>query len=379
MSRSIDLKQIRKYLHRHPECSKREFETSLFIKEKIVQIRSDLHLEHIKERSIVATLLINEQASEHIAFRCELDALPIQEVNSFDHASQKEGVSHKCGHDGHMTILLALIEKTKSLDLKVNLSFIFQSAEETGEGAKEILKESRLLQTHPPTRVFALHNVPGFETNQVVIKSGTLTPSVISCKISLQGKTSHAAQPEKGLNPMFVMSRLLEQLKKLEYSDRNSEEMAIVAPIFWRCGEEAYGTSPGDGEIGFTVRCWTERNLQALCAQIEEIVKHEAATKHIESSIEWFEHFESVQNHLEATKVVQECAANLGMNVLEKEAPFDWGEDFGAFTQQFEGMMFGVGAGVDHPALHHPDYDFPDELIEPASQLFTQILRHYND
>ena len=158
-----DFIQIRHYLHQHPEVSGKEKATSKFIAEQMDKIWPEAGKEIVGEHGLVFTRQC-ENAERHVAFRCELDALPIQEVNNIDYRSQYTGVSHKCGHDGHMTILLrlaALINENPPLKTKVSL--IFQPAEENGKGAQEICKLSKLFKSDKPDHIFALHNVPGYK------------------------------------------------------------------------------------------------------------------------------------------------------------------------------------------------------------------------
>ncbi|MEL7123887.1 MAG: amidohydrolase [Bacteroidota bacterium] len=369
-----DLLEIRHHLHANPEVSGDEFKTAAFIKTFFDALQPDYLEEGVGGSGVVAAVGPASQ-SNSILFRAELDALPIQEINQFDHKSIIEGVSHKCGHDGHMTILLGLAQRLKKYaSARLKGYFLFQPAEETGEGAKGVIMDSRF-KALTPKYAFALHNLPAFPLGSVVIKKGTFTAAVKSMIIKLEGKTSHAAEPENGINPGLAIAEIISLCGGLSNPVSEADDFNVITLIAVKLGELAYGVSAGYGEVHLTMRAWTKQSMDQL---IEELSQHltEIAKKHqLNLSIEWTNEFEANENDDYAVEIVRQAAQNLNLEVIEMDYPLRWGEDFGAITQQCAGAMFGLGAGIDSPALHNPDYDFPDALLPIGQSLFEEIFK----
>ena len=139
-------------------------------------------------------------------------------------------------------------------------------------------------------------------------------------------------------------------------------------------GEQAYGVSAGYGETHLTIRTWTEEAMRQLSTRLLQYLGDLALGHGLSLETEWTNVFRTNRNNEEAVEIVQQAAEDCGFPVTTREQPFKWGEDFGAFTQRFRGAMFGLGAGEDCPALHNPDYDFPDELLEYGINMYQRII-----
>lgn len=369
---------LRKTLHQHPEVSGAETQTqaciSSFIKEHTQ------HTELIKlQKNGLLLVCKGQNEGKNTLIRAELDALPITETNTFTHQSKNKGVSHKCGHDGHMSILCGL---TLLLDQnrpeKGNVYLLFQPAEETGEGAQWMMNDPKF-STLQFDAVYALHNVPGYPLNQIVIKPGHFTCAVRSVAITLAGKTAHAGEPEKGINPALAIATLLTEIPKLNQADINQPNYTIATPIFATLGEKAYGVSAGAGEVHFTIRAERNDQIKNVTKKITALVKETSEKHKLKHHIQWLQSFDATYNHKDLTDNVRKAAEKLKLSLLEKDTPFTWGEDFGVFTTAFPGVLFGLGAGENTPALHHPDYDFPEDCLNTGIQMFFELIKnnHY--
>lgn len=369
-----EIVNLRRTLHKYPEVSNEEKETPKRIVEFISSLNPFQIIEGVGGRSILALFGDNKNAKT-VMVRCELDALPIQEINDFSYKSVNEGVSHKCGHDGHMAILVGLAHQLHVAPIDdLNVILLFQQAEETGSGARDVLSDAKFIGLKPDY-VLALHNIPGYDMHQIVVRSGAFTPAVTSMIIHLDGKTSHAAEPENGVNPAVAISMILSKASELQVNE-NSDKMQLLTPIQVEMGEEAYGISAGHAVLRFTLRAWTDDILQHLKTEFSNDVIQIALTEDLAVKIEWTQSFSSNFNDEKVVETISESATQLGLDVLHKEFPFKWGEDFGLFTQHYKGALFGLGAGMDTPSLHNPDYDFPDELIETGTKIFYQTLKN---
>jgi len=369
-----NLTAFRRELHAHPEISGEEKETAARVLKFLKACKPNNLITEIGGYGIVATWDSGAKGKE-ILFRAELDALPIEEINTFSHQSKTAGVSHKCGHDGHSTILCGLAQWLAENRLKSGkVHLLFQPAEENGEGAKAILADKKF-DSISPDFVFALHNLPGFPMHQIVLKQESFTAAVTSLIINLKGKTSHAAEPEHGINPALAVAEIIQKSLALENNNSESEAMRVITPVFIELGEKAYGISAEKATVHLTIRCWNNQNLEKLQREIEELsTKISNAHK---LKIEFFttQTFQANINDSTAVDYVQKATIAGALNINMRNHPFKWGEDFGLFTTKFKGCMFGLGAGENTPALHNPDYDFPDELIKTGIQVFSNIIK----
>ncbi|PKP14278.1 MAG: amidohydrolase, partial [Bacteroidetes bacterium HGW-Bacteroidetes-23] len=185
--------RFRKELHKNPELSGKEIETAKRIVSFLEQYPPDEMQTNVGGTGIIAVYKGVEEGKS-ILFRSELDALPIKETNSFEHISIKNNVSHKCGHDGHTAILCGLAsELHHQRPEKGNVILLFQPAEENGSGAEKVANDDNF-KNYKPDFVFALHNLPGFDKNQIVVKDDTFSCAVKSIIIRLKGKIAHAAE-----------------------------------------------------------------------------------------------------------------------------------------------------------------------------------------
>ncbi|MBX9449703.1 MAG: amidohydrolase [Taibaiella sp.] len=370
-----DFIQKRKVLHQNPELSGMEFQTQVYIRQLISQFNPSA----ITEVGTTGLLIRydGKQAGKTVLVRAELDALPITEINTFDHKSKHEAISHKCGHDGHMIILsrLAWLLSQNPPD-EGTVYLLFQPAEENGMGARAVLNDPAF-ETIRPDAVLALHNMPGYPEGLVILRSGTFTPAVRSPIISFHGKTSHAAEPELGGNPAEAMSRLTLEALQLSQPDTSRDDFFLVTPVYTTMGSPSYGVSAGYGEVHLTIRSWENQLLKERSATIEALAEKAGKDYGIDVKTDWTQEFAANNNHPEIVELIRQVAIQQGRPVYDLPAPVKWGEDFGLFTEHFKGAMFGLGAGTGCPALHNPDYDFPDNLIEAGSDLFDQIARNF--
>ena len=373
-----ELIQFRQELHKHPEVSGNEKETAKRVLNFLSNYPPSKVITNLGGAGILA-IYKGKEEGKSVLFRCELDALPIQEINTFEHKSSIDGVSHKCGHDGHMAILCGLAKKLHENPLeKGTVMLLFQPAEENGSGAQAVIEDSKF-DAIKPDYAFALHNLPGFPLHEIVVKENAFTCAVNSIAIELHGKTAHAGEPENGINPALAISEIIAAFNAKIQSEIAQENYCLITPIHIIMGEKAYGVSAGYGEVHFTVRSDSNAFMQKTESELEQIASAIAKKYNLKTTIHWTEKFQANENNIEAVNFIRKSASNLQLNVLEKELPFTFGEDFGLITQHFKGAMFGLGSGENTPSLHNPDYDFPDEIIKTGTSLFYQITKEILD
>ncbi len=368
------LSEWRQALHAQAELSGQEVKTARLVTDILKDLQPDALVEGLGGHGVMAVFR-GKGEGPRLLFRAELDALPIEEINEVPYRSRQSGVSHKCGHDGHMAILLGLAAQLAEQSLRRgSVYLLFQPAEEDGSGAMAVLED----ENFPPVSfdyVFALHNLPGYPLGSVVVRQGAFTAAVRSLVIKLKGKTAHAAEPENGINPAPAIAELLLAAQQLERVDPQDPDFGLITPVYLTLGERAYGVAAGYGEVHVTLRSWTPEGMQKLSAALLEAVEKGCATHRLDREISWTNTFFANFNAPEAVSIIAGAAAFNQFPLIEREMPLKWGEDFGAFTQRYKGAMFGLGAGTHTAALHNPDYDFPDQLIEHGAKMLGAICK----
>lgn len=367
------LETLRKEIHQYPELSENEFDTAKRIIE-FLREQTDATVKSVANTGVIAVFDSGVPGSS-ILLRADTDALPILETNTFPHLSKTPGVSHKCGHDGHTIMLLGVAKMLSENPISKGLVILlFQPAEENGMGAESVLQDPEFLP-YSFDFVFALHNIPGFPMHQIVLKEQVFNANVKSMIVYLKGKTAHAAEPEKGHNPSIAIAEILQFAQKLTNNRPNDEDFFLITPVHMKMGELAYGISAGDGELHLTIRSWDLKLFDTKCAELETFIQTTSNTQNLQAQISWTQVFFANKNDSDANNFIRQAATANGFDLHEKKDPFKWGEDFGLFTQQYKGAMFGLGAGESTPALHNPDYDFPDEITGTGIQQFFQIIQ----
>ena len=373
-SNTLNLTEIRHTLHQMAEPSGCEVRTQRFLLDTLRTLQPTEIRTFGNSHNFLAVFDSGHDGPTTL-FRADFDAVRVDETIDIPYASDTAGVAHKCGHDGHSTILLGLAEQLHLHPLEKGRAVLFfQAAEETGEGAGQLL-QTGILDAFRPDRVYALHNIPGEPLGTVLCKTGSFTCSVISCDIELHGRTSHAVEPLKALSPYPAARAITDQLLVLNQYDMERDDFRLLTLVEFRVGEPAYGVTAGHGVLRFTLRAKDDHLLQKTKLQLEGIVSRAATNDGLQTSVSWKEYFAASSNAADAVKQIQEAAQICGLTYKEKPQPFSWGEDFGLLTQHYDGALFGLGSGENQPSLHHQHFDFPDELVPIGVRLFYELAK----
>ena len=368
-----EILNLRKELHKNPELSSFEFETSNRIRKFVEKHNPSSIIENVGETGL-AVIYKYKKKGKSITIRCELDALPIQEDNQIRHQSKTKGVSHKCGHDGHMAIVSGLIFWIKNQSFESGkIILLFQPAEETGKGAYQVIKDKKFkeLQTD---YYFALHNIPKEPLHSIILIEKGFSAEVQSLIIKVKGKESHAAEPENGINPAVGISDIIRIMSELSVNYPEDENFTVLTPVHINMGQKSYGISPAKGELHYTLRTWSNEKMLILKTQIEAVLKKTCHIHKLEYEVEWLEYFPASNNNITCNNYIEKAAQENKFKIIKRPYPFKFGEDFGWFSKKHKTAMFGLGAGINTPALHNADYDFPDEIIETGISMFKSII-----
>ena len=365
--------QIRRELHQHPELSGHEARTARFVEDKLQAFHPTKVIRHVGGHGLLVEYFFSEDGPT-VLFRADMDAVAVQEPDDIPHHSQTPGVAHKCGHDGHTTILLRFARMLSERPLpKGRVLLLFQPAEENGSGSKAVL-DTKVLDYYKIDKAFALHNIPGYPASAVLCKEDSFTCAVVSVSITLTGKTSHAAEPQKGISPIPATLNIVDELLRWNNTDIQSDDYFLSTIVEIHVGEEAYGVSAGNSVIRATLRAKTDKLLHQHAQQLKELVATECKrTPDLQHETEWLEPFSANENDPQSVGMIKNAALRNNLPYIELQTPFSWGEDFGLFMQQYKGAIFGLGSGENCAPLHSPQYDFPDEVIETGATLFYTI------
>jgi amidohydrolase len=349
-----DIYEVLEKLRSNPEKSGEEVKTRKIIREYMTGLKG------FKEEQLGSSLIYSYSAPNNcgkvIAVRGDFDAVLTD-----------EGVyEHRCGHNGHTAILLNLASKiSESADKNVIL--IFQSAEETGAGAPELIDKG-FFDKYKPDIIIGCHNFPGFKENSVVMRVGNFNNSVIGFKCSLNGKQSHAACPEQGISPAYAVAKLLNQLEKLSQRD------VKISITHMKMGEYQYGTASGSAIVLGTIRSIYDNMIKDSIKQLDDCLHKLAEEYKLEVQMETSEYFKGIVNPSDLTERIKQICIDKNYHVTDMKELFMAGEDFGFYLDYVKGCFFGIGAGEEHPALHTKNYFFNKNNLEFTSKLFFDLI-----
>ncbi len=368
------LTALRHDLHRHPELSGEETETAKRILAALADTGPDEVLSGLGGHGIAA-LYAGTEDGPTVLLRCELDALPIEEHSAAAHRSSVPGKGHLCGHDGHMAMLMGVARHLSRIrPAKGRVILLFQPAEEDGSGAQKVLEDTNF-SALSIDYALSLHNMPGMPLAHVALREGPANCASCGLEIRLSGRTAHASQPETGVPPTPAIAALVPALQDLSRpAPEDPADFALATITHIRVGEPAFGVAPGWATLWVTLRSLTDTGMDHLCREAEAAVAQLAETHGLQASLAYHDHFRACSNDPEATAVLDRAIGRLGLVRQDDHLPMRASEDFGRFADVSKSAMFLLGSGLDSPALHNPDYDFPDSLIPTGTSVFMAAI-----
>ncbi|MDL2273964.1 amidohydrolase [Oscillospiraceae bacterium OttesenSCG-928-G22] len=361
--------ELRHELHMHPELSMQEEWTRNHLMDFL---RKHTKLEVCDRGRWFYAIYHAGDDKPNIAFRADFDALNFDEQTDIPWRSKIPNVAHKCGHDGHAAALAGLALEVDRNGADKNVFFVFQHAEETGQGAFECLP---LFDEHRIDEFFAAHNDPGDPKHSIVLRDGTMACASKGMDIYLTGAPAHASMPEDGRNPAFAIAEIVSSIPKL-IAPENYKGMVLCTVIQIDLGEQAYGMSASKGVLRLTLRGLFENEMDDLQKKLEDLSRAQAKEYGLECEFSYCDSFPETANHKESADKVRAVAKKLGLTVLEMPEATRGSEDFGHFTKATKGAYFNVGGGEDWPPVHTLDYDFPDDIIETFVEMFKGLIAY---
>ncbi|MFF7710545.1 amidohydrolase [Pseudomonas sp. NPDC007930] len=370
-------RQWRHDLHAHPELGYQEHRTSAAIAALLEGFGLSV-TRGLGGTGVVATL--TRGAGPAIGLRADIDALPVQETGNAAHASTHPGCMHACGHDGHSAILLATAQHlSQASDFSGQVHFIFQPAEETGAGARRMIEDG-LFERFPMQAVYGLHNWPGLPQGQVAVNPGAMMASQDTFEIVIEGSGAHAAMPERGNDPVVVATQMVSSLHTLVSRRVSPLDAAVLSVTMIEAGT-AYNIIPHTATLRGTVRCLApavRERMREMVTTLGETLPQAFAAR---ATVHYREGYPVTLNDPACAARVREVAT-----ALLSEHNVQWAgnasmasEDFAYLLQACPGAYFWLGADGAEASrpLHHPAYDFNDELIGLGVRLLCGVVGSY--
>lgn len=307
----------------------------------------------------------NEGAAETICLRADLDAI----LNS-------QGVPyHGCGHDGHSASLAGaaarLDQRARNGEWPgVNVVFLWQPAEENGKGALQALPA---LKRWNFKAVYGCHNIPGYPLGTVLLRKGVFAIASSGVTITLEGRQSHAAYPEDGINPGYLIGNILEALPALSSSEAFSGRV-LVSVVEIRAGSHNFGISAGDGRLSLTFRAEQYEDLKRFRKILEDFVLKNAKSRGVKARFAYTDEFPDTASDPVVLEALRETLRKASIPCMELKEAMRWSEDFGWYMKEWPGAYFGIGSGERTPGLHTDDYAYPEELLIAQTRVWETVI-----
>jgi hippurate hydrolase len=372
-----EMTEWRRDLHRHPELGMEEHRTSALVAERLRAFGVDEVVTGIAGTGLVGVIRGRGTGSRAIGLRADMDALPIAEENETPWASAIAGRMHACGHDGHTTMLLGAaryLAETRNFDGTAYV--IFQPAEENLAGGQKMVEEG-LFSRFPMEMVFGMHNWPGVPAGVFVWKSGPIMAAVANIEITVRGKGAHGAMPHQGTDPIVIAAQIVSALQSIVARNLEPVEAGVVT-IGHIEGGDTWNVIPSFVRMRGTARWFRPEVGDLLEARVKALATGIAAAFGAEAEAVFDRAYPATVNDAEATALTVRAAQAVAgeSRVIEMPKPTMGGEDFAYMLNAKQGsyIMLGAGRGPDDPQVHHPRYDFNDEVLPIGASYWATLV-----
>ena len=379
------IRAIRRDIHAHPELKFEENRTAEIVSSALRGFGIDEIHTGLGKTGVVG-ILRGRPGSKMLGLRADMDALPMTELNAFEHKSQYAGKMHACGHDGHTATLLAAAKiMSADRDFAGSVAFIFQPAEEGGGGARAMIVDG-LFKRFPCDAVFAIHNWPGLRVGEFGLNPGAMMASSNEFEITVCGKGAHAAMPHLGVDPVLIASHLIQAFQSLVSRETKPIDATVVSVTQINAGE-ATNVIPDTCVMKGTVRTFSAQALDTIERGMARICKQLPLAFNAHADFSFLRNYPPTINHAKEAMLAADVAAEIvGESMVQRHVePTMGAEDFAYMLQEKPGAYIFLGNGdtsgphrtaghgLGPCTLHNPSYDFNDDLI-PIGATFWQLL-----
>lgn len=371
-----DLTRVRRLLHRRPELSLVEHETAAFIERELRALSLDDLRTGVGKTGLLGTLKGGKPGPVTL-LRADMDALPIAELNVVPYRSEHHGVMHACGHDGHVSILLAAAKTLceRRAEVAGSLVFCFQPGEEGAAGNRLMIEDGALENPHVD-RTFALHLYSGLEVGKIGVRNGAFFASADEFELTIRGKGGHGAMPQQAVDPVVAAAHLVTMLQTIV-----SREVAPKDPAVFTVGSFHAGTTfnviPDEAKLMGTVRCFDAQVRKSMPERLERILKGLCSAMRAEYELRYKWSYPPTVNDKAVTDAVREIGRELlgAENVVEHEI-VTWAEDMSFMQELRPGSYFIVGSrGGESTAYphHNARFDIDERALEVGYKMMLGL------
>lgn len=371
--------QIRRHLHKNPEVSFKEFDTTDYILHELKKMK--IETQRPMETGCLGVIRGNG-SDRVIALRTDIDALAMEEEGDAkaEFISERPGAAHCCGHDGHTANLLGTAKILTDLkdEIDGNVVLIFQPGEEKLPGGGRELTETGALQELGVQEVYGLHTNPNYSPGQVAVKPGPLMACTVEFEVIVHGKGGHAASPHTTVDPIVLASQIITQFQTIVSRSMDPTEPAVITVGKFEAGS-AFNVIPESAKMLGTVRAFSMETARFIKQRMEEVIKGATQGAGATYDFDFVEGYPAVLNDEGCTKnVVNAAKAILGdENVINLKKPVMAGEDFAFYQQEFPGTFFFLGTGSDEAdskwSWHHPRYNIDERAFKTGAALMAGL------
>lgn len=381
VTQAAGIAALRRDIHAHPELCFQEVRTADLVAAKLAEWGIPIH-RGLGKTGVVG-IVKNGQSPRAVGLRADMDALPMQEFNTFAHASRHAGRMHACGHDGHTAMLLAAAQHLaahRNFDGTVYL--IFQPAEEGGGGAREMIKDG-LFERFPMEAVFGMHNWPGMQVGKFAVSPGPVMASSNEFKITIRGKGSHAALPHNGIDPVPIACQVVQALQTIISRNKKPIDAGVISVTMIHAGE-ATNVVPDSCELQGTVRTFTLEVLDMIEKRMQQVAEHVCAAHEAQCEFVFERNYPPTINAAAEAEFARKVMADIvGADNVVAQEPTMGAEDFAymlqakpgayCFIANGDGSHREMGHGAGPCMLHNPSYDFNDDLIPLGATYWVRL------
>jgi hippurate hydrolase len=362
----------RREMHMHPELLYDVHRTAASVVEKLKSFGCDDVVPGIGRTGVVGVIKGRKPGNKVVGMRADMDALPLEEETSLPYKSQVPGKMHACGHDGHTAMLLGAAKYlAETRNFAGTAVVIFQPAEEGGAGGEAMVKDG-LMTRFGIHEVYGMHNYPGLPIGQFAIRAGAIMASADHIEIDLEGKGGHAARPQIAIDTILVGCQIINQLQSIVSRNVDPLEAAVVSVCMFQAGHTD-NVIPQHAKLRGTARALTPEVGELLRKRINEIVEGTAKLYGAKAKLTYSNGYPVVVNHERETAFAASIAGEIaGKDKVNDCPPRMAAEDFSFMLNERPGAFIFVGNG-DSAGLHHPAYDFNDEVIPLGTSYWVRL------
>lgn len=358
-----EVAEWRRHLHQHPELLFDVHGTAAFVAEKLKAFGCDVVKTGIGRTGVVGIIKGNRGDGPVIGFRADMDALPIHEVSGKAWSSKTPGKMHACGHDGHTAMLLGAAKHlAETRNFKGSIAVIFQPAEEGGGGAREMVRDG-LMEDFAISEVYGMHNHPGMAVGTFATRKGSIMAAADQFDIQINGRSGHAAQPHKSIDPVLAAAQVVVALQSIAARETDPLK-SVVVTVTKIHGGDAYNVIPDGVKLSGTVRTLLPELRDMAESRINEIATGIAMAMGAQAQVSYHRGYPVTFNHAAETAFALDIMRKVaGDQAVSDEFPPAMGaEDFSYMLEARPGSFVFIGNG-DTANLHNSAYDFNDEAI----------------